>query len=79
MGHTRTGKIDRIACAWQTKRIVDKEAKFIHMSFARVIPKSKELAANPFDLPDVEMLNIHTLESNTSSTRLSYNIPDDQI
>jgi hypothetical protein len=47
-------KIDRIACPWLIKRFVDAEAQFIYVPFDEVIPKSKELNAIPFDLPDVE-------------------------
>jgi AraC-like DNA-binding protein len=47
-------KIDRIACPWLIKRFVDKDAEFIYITFDQVIPKSKELDAIPFDLPNVE-------------------------
>ena len=47
-------KIDRIACPWLIKRFVDNEAEFIYVPFDRVIARSKELDAIPFDLPDVE-------------------------
>ncbi|GMQ28083.1 chromate resistance protein ChrB domain-containing protein [Algoriphagus confluentis] len=47
-------KIDRIACPWLIKRFVDQEAKFFYVPFEEVIPKSKELGAIPFDLPEVE-------------------------
>lgn len=47
-------KIDRIACPWLVSRFVDKEAEFIYVPFEQVIPKSKELDATPFDLPEVE-------------------------
>ena len=47
-------KIDRIACPWLIKRFVDSEAQFIYVPVDEVIPKSKELNAIPFDLPDVE-------------------------
>jgi AraC-like DNA-binding protein len=47
-------KIDRIACPWLIRRFVDKEAEFIYVPFEKVIPKSKELNAIPFDLPEVE-------------------------
>jgi AraC-like DNA-binding protein len=47
-------KIDRIACPWLIKRFVDPEAQFIYVPFDEVIPKSKELNAIPFDLPNVE-------------------------
>jgi hypothetical protein len=47
-------KIDRIACPWLIRRFVDKDAEFFYVPFEQVIPKSKELNAIPFDLPDVE-------------------------
>ena len=47
-------KIDRIACPWLIKRFVDPDAEFIYVPFDEVIPKSKEINATPFDLPDVE-------------------------
>ena len=47
-------KIDRIACPWLIKRFVDLEAEFIYVPFEQVIPRSKELNAIPFDLPEVE-------------------------
>ncbi len=47
-------KIDRIACPWLIKRFVDQDAEFIYVPFDQVIPKSKELNAIPFDLPNVE-------------------------
>lgn len=47
-------KIDRIACPWLIRRFVDQEAEIIYAPFEQVIPKSKELNAIPFDLPEVE-------------------------
>lgn len=47
-------KIDRIACPWLIRRFVDKEAVFIYVPYDQVLPKSKELGATPFDIPDVE-------------------------
>jgi hypothetical protein len=47
-------KIDRIACPWLIKNFVDKDAEFIYVPFDQVISKSAELAAIPFDLPNVE-------------------------
>lgn len=47
-------KIDRIACPWLIRRFVDKDADFFYVPFEQVIPKSKELNAIPFDLPEVE-------------------------
>ena len=47
-------KIDRIACPWLIKRFIDQDANIIYVPMARVISKSKELNAIPFDVPDVE-------------------------
>lgn len=47
-------KIDRIACPWLIKRFVDKDAKIIYVPFDQIIPKSKEIEAIPFDIPNVE-------------------------
>lgn len=47
-------KIDRIACPWLIRHFVDKEAEFIYVPFEAVIPKSNELNAIPFDIPEVE-------------------------
>lgn len=46
--------IDRIACPWLIKRFIDHEADIIYVPFEHVIPKSNELNAIPFDLPNVE-------------------------
>lgn len=46
--------IDRIACPWLIKRFIDHEADIIYVPFEHVIPKSNELDAIPFDLPNVE-------------------------
>jgi AraC-like DNA-binding protein len=47
-------KIDRIACPWLIKRFIDMEAEIIYVGSEQVIQKAKELAATPFDVPDVE-------------------------
>ncbi|MES2573513.1 MAG: chromate resistance protein ChrB domain-containing protein [Bacteroidota bacterium] len=47
-------KIDRIACPWLIKKLVDKEAEFIYVPFSEVLDKAKELDAIPFDIPNVE-------------------------
>lgn len=47
-------KIDRIACPWLIKKIVDKEAEFIYVPYNEVLIKAKELDAIPFDIPNVE-------------------------
>ena len=47
-------KIDRIACPWLIRRFVDKNAEFIYVPFGDVMPRSKQLNAIPFDVPEVE-------------------------
>lgn len=47
-------KIDRLACPWLIKRFVDCDAEFIYVPFERVLSRSKEENAVPFDIPDVE-------------------------
>lgn len=47
-------KIDRIACPWLIRRFIDNEAEIIYVPFMEVIPRSVELNATPFDVPDVE-------------------------
>jgi len=47
-------KIDRIACPWLIKRFIDKDAEIIYVPFDKVIPKSKQINAIPFDIAGVE-------------------------
>ena len=47
-------KIDRIACPWLIKRFIDPEAEIIYAPFKEVLPRSKELNAIPFDIPEVK-------------------------
>lgn len=47
-------KIDRLACPWLIIRFVDREAEIIYVPYDDVLPRSKELGAIPFDIPDVE-------------------------
>lgn len=53
-------KIDRLACPWLIKKIVDKDATFIYVPFEEVLSKAKELDAIPFDIPEVEYTHYGT-------------------
>jgi AraC-like DNA-binding protein len=53
-------KIDRIACPWLIKRFIDKDAEIIYVPYDKVIEKSKELSATPFDVPGVEFTHYGT-------------------
>ncbi len=48
-------KIDRIACPWLIARFIDKEAEFIFVPPAEVLPKAQELDAIPYDVEGVEL------------------------
>ena len=48
-------KIDRVACPWLIKNFVDKDAEFIYVPTDKVIEKSQELDAIPYDIPGVEL------------------------
>ena len=47
-------KIDRVACPWLYKIIIDKDAEFIYAPFDQVKSMAENLDAIPFDIPDVE-------------------------
>src|ERR1051325_10646772 len=47
-------KIDRIACPWLIKKLVDPEAEFIYVPKEQVFDKAKELNAIPYDIPGAE-------------------------
>jgi hypothetical protein len=48
-------KIDRIACPWLIKRFVDKQAQFLFVPPAEVIPLAKRSGAIPYDVEGVEL------------------------
>ncbi len=47
-------KIDRIACPWLIKKVVDTDAEFIYVPKEEVFSKAKELNAIPYDIPGAE-------------------------
>jgi len=46
-------KIDRIACPWLIRRLVDPEAEFVYVPPKEVLAAAKEREATPYDIPDV--------------------------
>jgi hypothetical protein len=48
-------KVDRVACPWLIKRLVDKEAEFFFVPKENVMAEAKRLDATPFDVPEVEL------------------------
>lgn len=47
-------KIDRLACPWLIKNFIDQDAEFFFVPANDVLQKSQEIAAIPFDIPNVE-------------------------
>jgi hypothetical protein len=47
-------KIDRLACPWLIRKMVDPEAEFIYVPKDRVISDAEKLNAVPYDIPGVE-------------------------
>ena len=47
-------KIDRIACPWLVRRLVDPEAEFLYVPTPEVKRVAAEREAVPYDIPDVE-------------------------
>lgn len=48
-------KVDRVACPWLIRRIVDPAAEFYFVPADRVLPEAERLGATPFDVPGVEL------------------------
>ncbi|HTK80448.1 MAG TPA: chromate resistance protein ChrB domain-containing protein [Rhizomicrobium sp.] len=46
-------KIDRIACPWLVLRFVDPSAEFLFVPANEVLSRSREVGAEPFDIPGV--------------------------
>ena len=51
-------KIDRIACPWFVRRFVDRRAEIHYVEAEWVRDAAVELAAVPFDVPEVELTHI---------------------
>ena len=47
-------KIDRIACPWLVRRLVDPDAEFLYVPAGEVKKVVAEKTATPYDIPDVE-------------------------
>jgi hypothetical protein len=48
-------KVDRVACPWLIKKIVDKEAEFFFVPAEQVRSEAARLGAIPFDVPNAEL------------------------
>ena len=54
-------KIDRIACPWLILRFIDKEAEFLFVAPADVLPQANATGAIPFDVEGVELSHVGPL------------------
>jgi hypothetical protein len=48
-------KVDRVACPWLIKKLVDKDAEFVFVPGEKVMAEAKRLDAIPYDVKDVEL------------------------
>ena len=48
-------KIDRLACPWLIRRVIDPEAEIHYVPAAQVLPVAGSEGAIPFDVPEVEL------------------------
>ena len=48
-------KVDRVACPWLIKKLVDKDAEFVFVPADRVMDEAKRLDATPYDVKNVEL------------------------
>lgn len=48
-------KVDRVACPWLIKKLVDPEAEFFFVPANQVATKAKETGATPFDIDGCEL------------------------
>src|SRR5262249_19032605 len=48
-------KVDRVACPWLIRKIVDKDAEFVFAPPGKVMDEAKRLGATPYDVKNVEL------------------------
>jgi hypothetical protein len=48
-------KVDRVACPWLIKKVVDPDAEFLFVPAERVLEVVEQEGAIPFDVPGVEL------------------------
>lgn len=68
-------KVDRVACPWLIKRIIDPDAEFIFVPANEVMSKAEELGATPFDVDGCE-LGHHGEDVSFNSILKKYKILD---
>jgi hypothetical protein len=66
-------KVDRVACPWLIKKLVDPEAEFYFVAGDRVTAEAERLGATPFDVRGVE-LGHHGKECSFEAILKKYNL-----
>jgi hypothetical protein len=69
-------KVDRVACPWLIRKLVDKDAEFIFVPVDKLQAEAKRLGAIPFDAKDVE-LGHHGKECSFEAIVKKYNLAGD--
>jgi hypothetical protein len=69
-------KVDRVACPWLIKKIVDPQAEFYFVPADRVMAEASRLGAIPFDAPGAE-LGHHGQECSFEAILEKYNLTGD--
>ncbi len=68
-------KVDRVACPWLIKKVVDPDAEFLFAPAERVLDVAEQEGAIPFDVPGVE-LGHHTGKCSFEAILARYRIED---
>ena len=55
MDHARTSQVDRVACPWLIKKLVDQDAQFLFVPTDEVMAVAEREGATPYDVKDVEL------------------------
>ena len=69
-------KVDRVACPWLIKKLVDPQAKFLFVPADQVIEVARKQSAIPFDVPNVE-LGHHGKECSFEAILKKHNLTSD--
>ena len=68
-------KVDRVACPWLIKRLVDPQAQCLYVPPDQVLAVASQEGAVPYDVPDVE-LGHHGAECSFDAIIRKYNLID---
>lgn len=52
-------KVDRVACPWLIKRLIDPQAEFLFVEEKDLVEKAKQKDAIPFDAPKIEEIKLN--------------------